>query len=170
MKTVRLFIGTMLVFFMAFAPMEAKAHKGQHGKHKHGVYTPYWIPSHIATNNVRHVYLPDYECYYDRWQGTFTYVSRGRWVVNSKVPHFLKRVNLNRVYVVALRTRAPRPYTQHARYRAGYRPHGRLPRSDGRIVVNYESNQCYPEDDLWYDRGYDDRQRNRNRNRRNRSN
>jgi len=121
MKTVRLLLGMMLIFFMAFAPMDAEAHKGHKGKHKHRVHNPYWVPAHIIKANVRHVYFPDYNVYYDRWNDTFIYLEGRRWVVSGRVPVCLNRINFTRAYKVGLYIDSPRPYVYNRRHLADYR-------------------------------------------------
>lgn len=142
MKTVRLFIGMMLVLFMALAPMEAEAQKGHRSQHRQELYTPYWIPTYMVRENVRYVYFPDHEFYYDRWEGSYIYLNRGRWIVSTRLPYFLRSVNFNRAYIVGLRSQAPRPYRFHARHRANYRRNYRHPRHDRRVPDYHRSGRC----------------------------
>ena len=116
MKTIRLLLGLILVFSMSFAAFEAKAHKGHRGKHY--VYTPYWVPTYAVRANMRHVYFPDYNIYFDRLNGTFVYLEGRRWVVSARVPACFGRVNFARAYKVGLDLNTSRPYVYNqAHYR-----------------------------------------------------
>ena len=171
MKTIRLLFGMMLVFFMALMPIVAKAHKGHTGKHRNNLYTPYWIPHHIARANMRHVYFPEFEIYFDRWNGTYVYLSGRQWVATTYAPYGLRGVNFARAYKVGLSINSSRPYVYHTRHRANY---SRYYRNSGYSYSygygyqyghkkghhkGYKKNGKYPNDKWDNDRRSDDNRR-----------
>lgn len=121
MKTVRLLFGMMLVFFTAFAPIVAKAHNGHANKHRHGIYTPHWVPSYVVRENIRHVYFPAYEVYFDRWNGNYIYFTRQGWITSSYLPYGLRGVNFRRAYKIGVAIDSSRPYTYNNLHRSNYR-------------------------------------------------
>ena len=134
MKTSRLLFGLVLVSFMAFGPLTATAHKGHTNGHRHVTYMPYWVPNHLAGAEVRHVYFPEFDVYFDRWNGTFIYFSGNRWRTSVRRPFGIRPVDFARTYKVGLAIDSPRPYVYHTRnkgrryyrslsqnYRYGYR-------------------------------------------------
>ena len=155
MKTIRLFTVMAVVFFMAFA-QEAKAHRGHNGSHRHGVYTPNWVPDYMVRANTRHVYFPDFELYYDRWDGTFIFLNRGRWITSTYPPVALRNVNFARAYKVGCSINTAQPYLYHARNRVNHSRYYRHPRyrrpyqkrySYGNQRNQYRHQDSYYEDD-----------------------
>ena len=120
MKTIRLLFGSAVVFFMAFAPLSAKAHKGHNLHHGHGMYTPYWVPNHIVRAEIRHVYFPEFEIYFDRWNGTYLYFTGRRWVSSIYRPYGLRSIDFARSYKVGLAIDSPRPFVYDTRHRSNY--------------------------------------------------
>lgn len=118
MKRFRLLPG-LLVVLMVFASSQAEAHRGHHVRHR--VYTPYWIPAYMATMDVRHVYFPRHNIYFDRWNGTYLYRESRRWVTSRRLPSYLRRLNLARSYKVALDIHIARPFVYNRRHLAAYR-------------------------------------------------
>ena len=115
MKTSRLLFGMALVSFMAFAPIATAAHKGNYDRHEHKLYTPYWVPDYIVRAEIRHVYFPKYDIYFDRWNGTYIYFTGMRWLTSPRRPFGLRTVDFARSYKVGLAINSPRPFVYHTR-------------------------------------------------------
>lgn len=118
MKTLRLLFGMALVLFMVLAPQSADAQRGHHERDR--AYTPYWIPAHIIAANVRHVYFPEYNVYFDRRNGTYVYLEGRRWVVSRQLPYCLHSTNFVRAYKVGLHLNTARPYIYNQSHQANY--------------------------------------------------
>lgn len=120
MKTIRLLFGMAVVFFLAFAPLAAKAHKGHTSRHEHGIYSPYWVPNHIVRAEMRHVYFPEFDVYFDRWNGTYIYFTGRRWLTSPYRPYGLRPVDFARAHKVGLGINSSRPYVYHTRTYSSY--------------------------------------------------
>ena len=177
MKTSRLLFGMALVSFMAFAPIATAAHKGNYDRHEHKLYTPYWVPDYIVRAEIRHVYFPKYDIYFDRWNGTYIYFTGMRWLTSPRRPFGLRTVDFARSYKVGLAINSPRPFVYHTRntgssyyrkasqnFRYGYRySYGHRYPSSG----HYHGKPKYVHDQQQHDNKHRD-QRNRNNGRRGR--
>jgi len=119
MKTSRHLFGIVLMLFMVIAPQESNAHRGPHGRHV--VYTPKWIPAHMARANVRYVFFPDHNVYFDRWNRAFVYQEGRRWVARTRPPVWFSGINFNQAYMVGLNLNAARPFVYNSRHLARYR-------------------------------------------------
>ena len=68
-----------------------------HGPAGHPAFRP--VPwggrSHYAYN--RHVYFPDYHCFYDARRHGYVYRNRGHWIFSEAVPAFMVGLNWNNV-------------------------------------------------------------------------
>ena len=118
MKTIRLLFGVVLVLIMVSVPETAEAHRG-HGRH--GVNAPHWVPAHIVRTNARHVYFPEYNVYFDRWNGTYIYQEGRRWITSAQLPLCFRGISFSRTYMIGLHLDTPRPYVHNRRHLANYR-------------------------------------------------
>ena len=143
MKTVRLLFGMVVVFLMTFAPTNAEAHRGNGGNHGHYAYNPYWVPGYVVRANMRHVYFPEYEMYFDRWNGTYIYLNHGRWQVSVQIPFELRRVNFGHAYMVGVGIDTARPYVYRTQHRYNYRRHYRQPKHDHGYYHSYKKGHAY---------------------------
>lgn len=61
---------------------------------------PPWAPAHGYRH--RHVYFPQYQCYYDNYDGVYIYYSGARWIRTYSIPSFMIGVNLSAARIVEL--------------------------------------------------------------------
>ena len=79
-------------------------------KHKH-YPNPYWAPDYGY--NHRHVYFPEYGCYYDTYTGMYIYREGPVWVTSVNVPTFMVHIGTCRKVVIDLDyTPSPQIYFQ----------------------------------------------------------
>ena len=83
---------------------KSKKHKGP----------PYWAPA----NGYRHrnVYFPQYQCYYDSYNGEYIYLSNQRWIRAYSPPSIMVNVDLGLARKVELDVDVARPqiyFEQH---------------------------------------------------------
>lgn len=137
MKTVRLLFALLMVFFLAIAPAEANRNRW-HAK-RNSVYTPHWVSHHAVRTQARHIFLPDFNVYYDRANGLFIYSGRKGWRATREIPRRLRGVNLRRAYQVSLSTWSDTPERYNRRHQALYskrndrcEPNGRNTRNSNR--------------------------------------
>ena len=57
---------------------------------KHG--PPPWAPANGYRK--RHLYFPDYKCYYDNTKGVYIYMNNNVWTTSVEIPLSLKNVDL----------------------------------------------------------------------------
>jgi hypothetical protein len=106
---------------------------------------PPWAPPYDNVSSVRYYYLPDYEMYYDVWDGDFWYVGGdGAWISSLSLPPAYGGMDLNGAFIVLIDRDMDRPWQQHEYYRDNYPSHGYDQYKDivvhNRIVTNTEPN------------------------------
>ncbi len=103
---------------------------------------PPWAPPYDNVSAVRYYYLPDYEAYYDVWDGDWWYMGDGGWVSSVGPPSAFAGVDLNGAFVVLIDRDIDRPWQHHDYYRDNYPTHGYDQYKDivvrNRIVTNTE--------------------------------
>jgi hypothetical protein len=103
---------------------------------------PPWAPPYDNVSTVRYYYLPDYDCYYDVWDGDFWYQGPGGWVSTVGPPPQCAGVDLSDAFVVLIDKNIDRPWLNHAYYHDNYPAHGYDQYKDivvkNRIVTNTE--------------------------------
>ena len=103
---------------------------------------PPWAPPYDNTSTVRYYYLPDYDCYYDVWDGAWWYSGPGGWVSSVTPPPQCVGVDLGGAFVVLIDRNIDRPWLNHAYYHDNYPAHGYDQYKDivvhNRIVTNTE--------------------------------
>ncbi len=103
---------------------------------------PPWAPPYDNVSTVRYYYLPDYDCYYDVWDGDFWYQGPGGWVSTVSPPPQCAGVDLSGAFVVLIDKNIDRPWLNHAYYHDNYPAHGYDQYKDivvkNRIVTNTE--------------------------------
>jgi hypothetical protein len=102
---------------------------------------PPWAPPYDNVSSVRYYYLPDYDCYYDVWDGAWWYNGPGgAWISSVNPPPQCAGVDLNGSFVVLIDKNIDRPWLNHAYYRDNYPAHGYNQYTDivvhNRIVTN----------------------------------
>ena len=87
-----------LVLLLYSEPAFAQGKGHGHGKRKHDVVVvkhkgpPPWAPAHGYRH--RHIFFPDYRCYYDNTNDVYIYINNGKWEISTSLPLFLKGVDL----------------------------------------------------------------------------
>jgi uncharacterized membrane protein YgcG len=104
---------------------------------------PSWAPPYDNTSSVRYYYLPDYDMYYDVWDGDFWYVGPGgEWISSEGPPPQYAGVDFGGAFIVLIDRNISRPWTNYGYYHANYPEHGYDNYTDivvrNRIVTNTE--------------------------------
>ena len=102
---------------------------------------PPWAPPYDNESSIRYYYLPDYDMYYDVWDGQFWYAgSGGEWISSEGPPPQYAGVDFNGAFVVLIDRNISRPWRNYGYYRANYPAHGYDHYTDivahNRIVTN----------------------------------
>lgn len=86
---------------------------------------PPWAPPYDNVSGVRYYYLPDYDMYYDVWDGTFWYIGPdGTWISSEGPPPQYAGIDLSGAFIVLIDRSISRPWTNESYYRANYPAHG----------------------------------------------
>ena len=86
---------------------------------------PPWAPPYDNVSGVRYYYLPDYDMYYDVWDGTFWYIGPdGSWISSEGPPPQYAGIDLSGTFIVLIDRNISRPWTNESYYRANYPAHG----------------------------------------------
>ncbi len=86
---------------------------------------PTWAPPYDNVSSVRYYYLPDYDMYYDVWDGLFWYAGPGgMWVSSEGLPPQYAGVDLNGAFIVLIDRDISRPWNNFSYYRRNYPEHG----------------------------------------------
>jgi hypothetical protein len=86
---------------------------------------PPWAPPYDNVSTVRYYYLPDYDMYYDVWDGTFWYLGPdGAWVSSEGPPPQYAGIDLSSAFVVLIDRDIDRPWMNERYYRENYPAHG----------------------------------------------
>jgi hypothetical protein len=104
---------------------------------------PPWAPPYDNVSSVRYYYLPDYDMYYDVWDGLFWYLGPdGVWVSSPGPPPQYAGIDLSGAFVVLIDRNINRPWLNESYYRANYPAHGYDNYRDivvhNRIITNTE--------------------------------
>ena len=115
---------------------------------------PPWAPPYDNVSTVRYYYLPDYELYYDVWDGAFWYPNGGGWVSSVTLPPAYAEVDLIAAFVVLIDRDEVRPWEHHSYYRDNY-PRG-LHEHYRNIVVRDRIISNVPQDRELVPRAYNE--------------
>ena len=86
---------------------------------------PPWAPPYDNVSGVRYYYLPDYDMYYDVWDGTFWYIGPdGTWISSEGPPPQYAGIDLSGAFIVLIDRNISRPWLNESYYRANYPAHG----------------------------------------------
>ncbi len=86
---------------------------------------PPWAPPYDNVSSVRYYYLPDYDMYYDVWDGQFWYAGPdGAWVYSEGLPPQYAGIDLNGAFMVLIDRNISRPWMNEGYYRENYPAHG----------------------------------------------
>ncbi len=86
---------------------------------------PPWAPPYDNVSTVRYYYLPDYDMYYDVWDGLFWYLGPdGVWVSSQGPPPQYAGIDLSGAFIVLIDHTISRPWLNEGYYRANYPAHG----------------------------------------------
>ena len=102
---------------------------------------PPWAPPYDNVSAIRYYYLPDYDMYYDVWDGLFWYAGPGgEWISSEGPPPQYAGIDLSGAFIVLIDRNISRPWTNYGYYRANYPEHGYDNYTDivarNRIVTN----------------------------------
>lgn len=102
---------------------------------------PSSAPPYDNVSAVRYYYLPDYDMYYDVWDGLFWYAGPGgEWISSEGPPPQYAGVDLSGAFIVLIDRNISRPWMNYSYYRRNYPEHGYDNYSDivvrNRIVTN----------------------------------
>lgn len=101
-------------------------------------YKPFWVNNYYIKPMVRHIYLPDYNCYYDLYRGGYTWYGNGSWWFSFNLPIFLADAHWSTIRVITFNEDIDRPwdYNQHhlASYSGRYRSYNDLASSTSAAV------------------------------------
>ncbi len=141
-------VPVMLALAAAFAcftiPSHAQLHVGVNlGVDVPTYVPPPWAPPYDNVSTVRYYYLPDYDVYYDVWDGLFWYLGPdGVWISTPQPPPQCAGVDLSGAFIVLIDRNISRPWLNEAYYRANYPAHGYDNYRDivvrNRIITNTE--------------------------------
>jgi hypothetical protein len=83
---------------------------------------PWATPHHYNYNS--HVYFPDYQVFYDPYQGGYEYMNGNRWAFSENLPAFLANVDLGgaRIQVMSGVPLSTHPRTYYNTYYRRYPP------------------------------------------------
>jgi uncharacterized membrane protein YgcG len=86
---------------------------------------PPWAPPYDNVSAVRYYYLPDYDMYYDVWDGQFWYAGPdGAWIYSEGLPPQYAGIDLGGAFMVLIDRNISRPWLNEGYYRANYPAHG----------------------------------------------
>jgi hypothetical protein len=123
-----LLFSVALVASLAFVPSagHAQIHVGVNlGVDVPTYVPPPWAPPYDNVSTVRYYYLPDYDMYYDVWDGLFWYIGPdGTWISSVGPPPQYAGVDLSGAFVVLIDRNISRPWLNESYYRANYPAHG----------------------------------------------
>jgi hypothetical protein len=102
---------------------------------------PSWAPPYDNTSSIRYYYLPDYDMYYDVWDGQFWYAGpNGEWIYSEGLPPQYAGIDLGGAFMVLIDRNISRPWMNEGYYRRNYPSHGYDNYTDivvrNRIVTN----------------------------------
>ena len=83
---------------------------------------PDWAPPYDNVSEIRYYYMPDYEMYYDVWDGSFWYQNGGGWAAYPGLPSQFVGADLGATFIVLIDRDISRPWEHHGYYRDNY-PH-----------------------------------------------
>ncbi len=75
---------------------------------------PQWAPSYY--DGARYYYLPDIECYYDRYTREFIFLDHAQWIYSPYISSFYPDFNLNNSFVVVVNSNIYQPWMHHQYY------------------------------------------------------
>ncbi len=86
---------------------------------------PAWAPPYDNVSSIRYYYLPDYDIYYDVWDGLFWYAGPdGEWISSEGLPPQYANIDLGGAFIVLIDRNISRPWSNYSYYRRNYPEHG----------------------------------------------
>mgnify|MGYP000848176172 CR=1 FL=1 len=85
-------------------------------------YRPFWVTNYYIRPMVRHLYLPEYNCYYDLYRGGYTWYGNGSWWFSFNLPVFLSDVSWSTTRIITFNEDIDRPWDynrQHVKVYSG---------------------------------------------------
>ena len=83
---------------------------------------PPWAPPYDNISTIRYYYFPDYDMFYDVWDGVFCYQSGDAWICSPTLPPMYADLDLYGVFIVLVHHNDRVPW-EHYRYFAENYPH-----------------------------------------------
>ena len=88
-----------------------------HAGYKHHKM-PYWAPAYGYRH--RHIFFPEYGCYYDTYSGAYIYRHGGVWITSYQVPAFIINIGTTRKVELDI-DNVPRPQVYFEQHISLYR-------------------------------------------------
>ena len=84
---------------------------------------PPWAPPYDNVSQIRYYYFPDYEMFYDVWDGVFCYQSGAVWICSATLPQMYATVNLYGTFIVLVHRNLTHPWDHYNYFRHNYPRH-----------------------------------------------
>lgn len=79
-------------------------------------YRPFWVTNYYIRPMVRHLYLPEYNCYYDLYRGGYTWYGNGSWWFSFNLPVFLSDVSWSTTRIITFNEDIDRPWDYNGQH------------------------------------------------------
>ncbi len=79
-------------------------------------YRPFWVSNYYIRPMVRHLYLPEYNCYYDLYRGGYTWYGNGSWWFSFNLPVFLSDVSWSTTRIITFNEDIDRPWDYNGQH------------------------------------------------------
>ena len=119
-----------MIAFIGLVPLNAyadhpKHHKNKSYKTKGG--PPSWAPAHgyrTKMEQVRHLYYPEQNIYFDTQKEVYIYINMGRWEVSARLPMPLRELRLDQATSIGLEINSETPQIYNVQHRTRYQRTG----------------------------------------------
>jgi len=143
MKTKNKLAGLLILLALTFSvPFDTMAQRHGHGG------PPPWAPAHGYRAQVRHVYFPEYNFYYDVQREMYIYMAGGNWLFSVSLPLMFARVDLPHAQMVELELYNDRPFIYNNFHREKYARHHH---DDHYVIIDERDHRHHHRD--YYERG-----------------
>ncbi|HAW57526.1 MAG TPA: hypothetical protein DCX03_00700 [Bacteroidales bacterium] len=136
MKTRKIVMSSVVLWFLlSIIPLSCSTQKKVDGP-------PPWAPAHGYRAQVRHIYFPEYNIYFDLKRNVYMFMSGDNWVVGVNLPPHLAKENLKRAAKIELELNIDDPYRFNADHKGKYKvqvkatPEKKKPNKEKKIKYN----------------------------------
>lgn len=84
---------------------------------------PPWAPPYDNISTIRYYYLPDYDMFYDVWDGVFCYQSGDVWICAPALPPMYADIDLYGTFIVLIHHDQDQPWKHHRYFEDNYPRH-----------------------------------------------